>query len=643
MSPINIGSVTIKNRIVFPSICTFFCNSDGTMSEDFIEYVISLARGGIGLITIGGNPHGEASAGRPIISEDKYIPGWTLLANEVHKYRAKLFCQLHPVSVYDDNGSALKKPGDFPVDIIQNLVESFAAGAARCQKAGADGVEIEGCHERYLADFLSPYSNDRTDEYGGSVEGRAKMSLDIVRRIKEVCGKDYPIIFKIVSDEMVKGGLKLPESIEIIKLLEKAGIDAVHVSIGRMPESSAIKCAPMDMPDCLNIDAAKAVKNVVNTPVIAVNRIVTIEQANDLIDSGYADMAAMGRAHLADPELVNKYLGLSPLPPRVCIGCNQGCRIGKVDGRNIRCMQNPFLGRLHSLRISKPDNQLKNKKIIIVGAGPAGLEAACVLAENGIMPQIYEKSQVPGGLINLAKLPPFKENMDRLVRYRIQYLQQKNVCINCGVEVTPEFLAKLSPDIVILATGSTAMIPPIAGLKNAEITTADEFLSGVSLSGERFAVLGGGLIGCETAESLAASGKKVEIFEMQDDIAIDLIESRRYYMLKRINEAGINVHLRSKVLRVALPDIEVENSDGKKEVFTAFDGVIVATGRKSYDPLNEACNALGDRTQVIKIGDVNKPSMAIDAIRNAAEAVCTLMSAFPLTKLAIESDPFDSY
>ena len=621
LMPIKIGNVEIKNRVVFPSVCTFFCNEDGSVSEEVCAYVRNLAEGGVGLIIIPGNPHPRNSAGRPSIADDRFIDGWKKLAEIAHQSGARLFCQLHPVSVFDEAGNQIEKPDEFSIDIIKKLVGSYGDAAVRLKKAGVDGCEVQSCHERYIADFLTARANHRTDSYGGSVEGRAKIAIEILADIKEKAGEEFPVVFKISSSEKTVGGRELPESIELIQLLCKAGADAITVTIG-MTESEEIKCAPMDVKDCLNKEASKAVKNMVNVPVILVDRIVTIEEANDIVSDGNADMVAMGRAQLADPALVNKFLGINPDPPVRCVGCNQGCRMGQVGNRKrIRCMQNPFLGNASAWKLEQASEALKKKKIVVIGTGPAGLETACLLVKQGLQPQIFEKSAMAGGLVNLAEMPPHKANMHRVISCREEFLMQHGVKIHFNEEYTLAKAEMDKPDFIFAATGGKPLVLPIPGLDGENIVIGDDVFRGVIPAGSRVAMLGGGLIGCETAEYLAKNfNKKVEIFEMREDVAMDLIKSRRIYMLRRMQELGIVYHLNTKVKKIELPQITVEEKDGIR-VFEGFDSVVCALGRRPERTLIEQLKANYTAGRIYEVGDAFKPSFAMDAITGAAQIV----------------------
>ena len=522
-----IGNVKIKNRVIFPSMCTFFNDPSGYVGEDQYALVRALAKGGTGLIIVPGSPHGKPGPGRPALSDDRYIPGWRSLANIAHSYDARLFCQLHPAAVQAGRDKVVRKVEDYTVEMLQTIANSYALEAKRCMEANVDGVEIHGAHAHEVAQIMSPHYNHRTDEYGGSTEKRAKYAVDIVKGIKALCGKDYPVIFRISGDELVEGGRKLPETIEIIKLLIDAGIDAVHVSIG-MPESEEYMCAPMDVSDCFNVDAADAVRKAINNciPVITVGRITTIDEAESILEAEKADFTSIGRAQLADPELVNKYAGVNPEPVCRCVGCNQGCRNTTVR-KKIRCMQNAYVGYIDECTIPMIPDATKNKKVMIIGAGPAGMQAAMILAQNGLIPTVYEKEDHPGGLVCLAAKPPYKAAMERVIEYRQGMLDYLKVPVKYNTAVELDLLKKENPDIIIVATGSSPLIPPIPGIDGKNVYSGDEVIEKDPELGNRIAIIGGGLIGCETAEMLVSQGKDVELFEMADDIATELTVSRR--------------------------------------------------------------------------------------------------------------------
>lgn len=617
LDPIRIGTVQVKNRVVFPSMCVFYCDEEGYVNNTITEYVRARAKGGVGLIIIPGSPHGKAGPARPALSHNGYIPGWKKLADTAHEYGAKLFCQLHPAKFQAGKGEAVEDINGFTPEYIRSLIQSYADCAARAKQAGVDGVEIHGAHAHEVAQFMSPRYNRRTDRYGGSTENRARFATEIIRSIKETAGEDYPLIFRISGDEMVEGGRRIDETVEIAKLLETAGADAIHVSCG-MPESSDVISAPMDVEDLFNVESAAQVKAAVSIPVIAVNRITTMEQADAVIQSGRADMAAMARANLADPEIAAKYEGLVRGPVRRCVGCNQGCR-DSVTYKKIRCMQNPQLGSEAVLDFSPVSEREQNKKILIAGAGPAGLEAAYALSLRGFRPIVCEKAAVPGGLLNLAALPPKKERMNEIVNFRLEALKQAGIDIRCNVEVTPALVAKEEPDILIVATGSVPVCSPVPGADRENVVMADDLLSGRRTLSGHIVVIGGGLIGCETADCLAAQGCRTEILVRSDKLAGSLNKSRRKYLLQRMTAANVAVRLQTSVEEIRDGELLLRCGDYHFSL-KGVDGVVIATGRSPLNDLSESVKTLLPKTRVFVIGDAWKVGMAIDAIHQGARA-----------------------
>ncbi|WP_306573538.1 NAD(P)/FAD-dependent oxidoreductase [Anaerotruncus massiliensis (ex Togo et al. 2019)] len=622
LEPIRIGTVQLKNRIVFPSMCVFFCDAEGYINDVMTEYVRERARGGVGLLIIPGSPHGKVGPGRPALSHNGYIPGWKRLADVAHEHGAKLFCQLHPAKFQAGRGYTIEDINDFTPEYIRGLIDSYAACAARARRAGVDGVEIHGAHAHEVAQFLSPFYNRRQDEYGGSTERRARFAAEIVRGIKRETGADYPLIFRISGDELVEGGRRIEETAAIAGLLEKAGADAIHVSCG-MPESEYAISAPMDMEDLFNADNAARVKAAVSIPVIAVNRITDMEEADAVIRSGKADLVAMARANLADPNMIAKYEGRVAGPVRRCIGCNQGCRDAALY-KKIRCMQNARLGFETTLNFAAATEAEKAQKILIAGAGPAGLEAAYDLTLRGFRPLVYERESKPGGLINLAALPPQKERMREITNFRVAALEEAGIAIQYGSEVTPELLERERPDVLIVATGSVAAVPPIPGIDGENVVTADELLSGRKpLRGSHIVVLGGGLVGCEAADYLAAAGRRVEIVEMTDKLADGLNQSRRRFLLKRLSEHGVAAHLLTKAERVALPEVRV-CSQNYSYALEGVDGVVVAAGRNPQDRLSAWAKEHLPGTRVFVIGDAGRPGVALDAIHQGARVAAQI-------------------
>jgi len=615
-TPISIGCTVVKNRIVLPSMCTHYCSEEGFITDRVREFIRERAIGGVGLFIVPGNPYGRVSGARMAISEPKYFDGWRELAAIVREHGAKLVCQLHAAKHQAGRGGAeTGMPQDMSKDEINLIVQRYVQGAKNALEIGLDGVELHGAHAHEIAQFLSPYYNKRQDEYGGNSAGRSKLAVDIVQGIKEACGDRLPIIVRLSGWEMVPGGREIDETVECAARIAEAGADALHISRG-MPESEQWISAPMDVEEGFNVAAAAAVKKAVDVPVITVNRILNPLMAEQILQDGKADMVAMARAHMAEPHLMKKFVE-GKVPMRRCIGCNQGCRQSGLGKKNIYCMQNPRTGRENEL-IYLPAN--KEENIMIVGAGPAGLEAAVVLGERGYKPVVYEKENEIGGLIRLASLPPHKESLQELIIYRKKMLEYLNIKVEFGQEVTLDMIKKVNPTVLILATGSDSLMPPIPGIKGSGVYTADEVYSGKVDVGARVAVIGGGLIGCETAEYLASQGKEVVVFELGDDVAKELGKSRRYFMLKRMGEFGVDIRLLTKVTKIELPTVSI-STQGFGQVLKGFDSVVVAVGRVPVDGLvQQVQQAKLENTKVFVVGDVNKPGLAMDAIYQGARA-----------------------
>jgi len=602
-----IGELTLKNRVIFPSMCHGYCTGQGMLTERLEEYVRERARGGVGTIILPGNPYGGGSQARMALTQEKHLPGWSKLANICHEYGCKLFVQLHPATYHEESGDELANKAT-PEDIAY-FVNAYAKGAVLAERAGLDGVEIHGAHAHEVAQFLSPYYNRRTDEYGGDYKGRAKFAVEIIQEIKKQT--NLPLIFRISSSEKIPGGREVTETMQIAPLLEKAGADALHVSVGT-PLSESYISAPMDLPYGFNVDEVAQVKSVCSIPVIAVDRIVSPELAEDILQSGKADFVALGRAQLADPEFVNKIIEHRPYRP--CLGCNQGCR--NPYRKDIHCAQNPRTGREHELVYNPAPPELQDKKILIAGAGAAGLEAAVVLARRGCHPIVFEKSGVPGGLIHLAKRPPHKQDMQKIIDCRLAEARELKIDIRMGVPLTPRLAREEKADIVIVATGSRPIFTALEKEPSGKVYLADDIFAS-NLSAHKIAVLGGGLVGCEIAETLAAQGKAVTIFEMGDEIAKGLSAFNKEYLFKRMSETGVDVRLQARVEEIQLPSIRI-SSNGYSHGVGGFEAVVMAFGRRAESTLAEEIRAALPEAQVYVIGDADKPRLAMDAVYSAA-------------------------
>lgn len=612
--PIAVGKVRLKNRLVFPSMCTYYSDGAGSMTPGIKAFVEARARGGVGTFIVPGSVCGATSSARPAISEDRHIDGWAALKETAFASGMGLFCQLHPPDSIQPKLEKHAYPESYSIADIGRLVDAYAAAAARARKAGLDGVEIHGAHGHEIALFLSPYYNRRRDIYGGDLLGRSKFAFDIVRAIKETAGADFPIIFRFSVEERIPGGRDLAESLRLVSLLEGAGVDALHVSVGAL-DSPGWEKAPMDVSPGHLIPLASQVKKIASVPVIAVGRIDDLSLAAEAIGQGHADMIAMGRALLADPDLPKKTWEGRKDEIRRCIACNQGC--GTSLPQRVTCLQNPHTGRESTLAYAKvfPGHR---KSVLIAGAGPAGLEAACVLSERGHNTMLFEQASEAGGNFLLAARPPFKEGLLRVVHYRMNRLRNLGTKMIFGTKVDSRLVKDIAPDIVIVATGSRPGHPsfPVEG---GQVYTADAVLSGMQPAGKKTLVIGGGMVGCEVADYLVHRGYEVDIAHGPNSLAMDLNETRRGHLLKRLEASGVRFYTGVRVLKVTVQSVTWELS-GRVETMQGYDSVVLAIGRRSNSELVGSLASCSPSPEVFTIGDALSPRTALEAISEASLA-----------------------
>jgi 2,4-dienoyl-CoA reductase-like NADH-dependent reductase (Old Yellow Enzyme family)/thioredoxin reductase len=632
-SPINIGPVKLKNRIVYPAIGSCFATVDGEITDRSINYYAARARGGAALITLENtvvHPSGKAFT-IPALYDDRFIPGLRDLAKAVHSAGAKLFVQLaHQGRQMSSaiTGSPLLAPSPIPSPMyreipremskadIEVLVGAFTQAARRAQEAGCDGVEIHGAHGYLICTFLSPRSNKRTDEYGGSLAGRLKFALEIIRGIKSRCGEGFPTCFRISCDEMAEGGLVPDEVILICRILADAGIDALSISRGA--DDYRWYVPPFGHPIALNADFAGRVKRLVNIPVVVAGRIHDPLVAETILDEEKADLIAMGRALIADPDLPSKAKAgrFDDIIP--CIACNQGCLNGLFKLLRLTCVLNPTVGRENEMKLVPAQ---KCKKVLIAGGGPAGLEAARVAAQRGHEVTLYEKTSKLGGQFNLAAVPPRKQEFAKAIQYLSVQAQKAGVQIQLGKEVNPELIEKVRPDVLIIATGGAPIIPDdIPGVNKPIVSTPHDVLAGKVGIGDKVVILGGGALACETAEYVGEQGAKgITITTRRgnmEELAEDMVPWARAALMERLEAYDVNI-LTSANVKEILDDGVVLLRNGREESVHNVSNVILARGVRSVDRLSE--QAAGKVPEVYVIGDAMEPRQALEAIAEGAE------------------------
>ncbi|MCR4432289.1 MAG: FAD-dependent oxidoreductase [Tepidanaerobacteraceae bacterium] len=630
-SPIKIGKMELSNRLVVPPMVMNYCNEDGTATERFIAYHEAKARGGWGLIITEDyavDPRGKGFSRIPGLWDDSQIESHSRLTERIHKYGAKIVAQIYHCGRQTNHlviGEQPVAPSPIPCPVnqempheltvkeIKEVVEKFGDCAYRAKKAGFDGVEVHGAHGYLIAQFMSPYSNKRTDEYGGSLQNRLRFPLEIISNIKAKAGNDFPVIFRISADEFVPGGRTIEDTKAIAIILEDAGINAIHVSAGVYASADAI-IPPSAVRHGWITDYAAEVKKVVSIPVITVGRINDPFVAEAIISSGKADLVSIGRGSLADPEMPNKAAAGKFEDIVQCIGCMQGCIERLFKNIDVKCLVNPSLGRELEFAIQKAGIK---KKILVAGGGPAGMEAAIVAAKRGHEVHLYEKADILGGQYRLASVPPSKGEITTFITWQKKQLNKYGVIIHLNTELTAEIADEQKPDIVIIATGGKPFVPDIPGIDKPNVVAAHDVLSGKADVGPKVIIVGGGMIGSETANHLANHGKEVIIVEMLPQIAKDEEANVRMYLMKDLEEKKVVVYTNTIVKEIDDDGIKVERN-GKTEKIGPADTIVLAVGVK---PVNNLAEQLQNKVEkIITVGDAFEVRKALEAIEEGYKA-----------------------
>ena len=630
-SSMRIGKMDIPNRLIVSAMVMNFCNSDGTATEKFAAYHEAKAMGGWGLIITEDyavDPRGKGFTNIPGLWEDRQIESHFKFTERIHKCGSKIVAQIYHAGRQTNHlvigmppvapspipcPSNQEIPHELTIREIREIVGKFGDCALRAKKAGFDGVEVHGAHGYLIAQFMSPYSNKRTDEYGGGLMNRMRFPLEIISDIRAKAGNDFPVIFRISGDEFVPGGRTIEDTKSIALLLEHAGIDAIHVSAGVYASTEAI-IPPAAVRHGWITDFAAEVKKVVSIPVITVGRINDPIMAETIIASGKADFVAMGRASLADPALPNKAASGRFDDINYCIGCLQGCIGNLFGGRPGTCLVNPAIGMESEFTIKPAKNR---KKVFVAGGGPAGMEASMVAAQRGHEVHLYEKTDRLGGQYAIGAMPPNKGEIDMFIVWQYNQMKKYGVKIHFNAELTADIVEKESPDAVIVATGGEPFVPDIPGKDKPNVVNANDVLLGRVDVGHRVIVIGGGMVGSETADHLANHGKEVTIVEMLPQIAKDEEAAVRYFLMKDLKEKGVRIYTNAHVMEI-LDDGIVADTDGVKNTICPADTIVMALGAKSVDILTEQLK--GKVPQILTIGDALKVRKALEAVAEGHKA-----------------------
>lgn len=655
---VSIGSMELSNRMVMAPMGLNY-TTDGSVTDRLKGFYAERANGGVGLIVVGGSyidPLGKHMPGMTGVEDDSRIAKLADLSQAVHQHGVKIALQiLHagahaPFSMIGTqpiSASAVKSnltgemARELTIDEIKEIVPKYAQAANRLKKADFDAVEFNFCTGYLARQFFSPLTNKRTDAYGGSVKNRMRFMLEIMETTRNVVGSEFPLICRISANEFMPGGFNLEDAKVLARGLEEAGAQALHITVGG--HETSIPLTPGVVPQGAFTYYAAEIKKIVKIPVIAATRINNPVQAEEILRDNQADLVAMGRGLIADPYLPQKAKEDRLLEIRSCVACHQGCYDKLFINAPVTCMVNPMAGRESELQVRPTE---KIKKILVIGGGPAGMEAAVVTAERGHTVVLYEESDDLGGQLRSASMPMGKGEFGGIIKHLHYQLNKLGVRQELGKKATPELIIREQPDVVIVATGSTPISLNIPGIEKSFVMTAQQALLGEKNIGNSVVIIGGGSIGCETAIYLASKGaldprvsqfladytvmdprmaleltkkgRMVTILEVTDKFGKGIGITTRWIIRKNLKDFGVKILTKVQVKEIT--DQGVVYTQDSQESKIKTDAVVIAVGARAENSIFTQMKGMGQpNLELYLIGDAKEPRKAIDAIYEAFE------------------------
>lgn len=635
-SPIDVRGLTLKNRVVLPAMGSHLCDEDGFMTQKLIDYHVARVEGGCGLNILEVACVHKASAAKRFVSiaDDEYIPGLRKLTDAIHAAGGKAAVQLWQggLAVASDPNAQLIVPSDMPLpggytlpgadeETIQSVIAAFGEAARRAVEAGFDTMEFHAAHNYSPHSFLSAAFNRRTDEWGGSLENRAKFALACIHAIRANIPAEMPLLMRVdAHDDYLEHGLTIEDVIQFCKWAGEAGVDVLDVSRGNI-SSAAIKfeVPPIDLPLGFNVDNAARIRAGTGMVTVAVGRINDPAQAEEILAAGKADMVVIGRGQIADAEFCNKALEGRADEIVKCIGCNQGCFDGFVSptAPHITCTRNPAVGREAEYALRKTEEP---KRVLIAGGGVAGLEAAYVLKERGHDVVLYEASETLGGQFLLAGMAPRKGEMGEAARWMGERAIRSGVEVHLDEPLTPEALRQEEAEALVVAIGAHPLHPRIEGSNLPHVFVSHDVLSGRVRPGGDVVVIGGGLVGLEVAEMVAGYASTVTVVEMLEELAGNLGQLRKITVMEELYRAQVKTMVKTTCKKITSHSVivETESEEGVQVKEIPCSAVVLAVGARAND--SSALRAAAEAMEIpyYVIGDAQSARRALEAIAEGA-------------------------
>ncbi len=632
MQPYRLKNITLRNRIVMAPMLSRLCDPNGIVSPKLIDYYAARAKGGVGRVIVEysyiDTKESKANQGQLGVYDDQLIAGLGDLAEAIQQWGAKAVLQIchggrstsakymgrQPIAPSAMPSSAGEMAREMTIEEIEGTMENFAEAARRAKSAGFDGVELHGTHGYLMAQFLSPYTNRRTDIFG---KDRGLFALKTLGRVRSKVGADYLIGYRLSAFEFIEGGISFEEAKSFAKRLAEAGIDYLHVS-GGIPERGHYSVTPLYVPRGPLVRFAEGIKREVQVPVMAVGAIHDPALAEEVLRGNQADLIAMGRALIADPDLPHKIRRHKPEDIRTCLRCNEGCISRIAHSKTQRCAVNAEAGRERMMEIRPAP---KPKRVCIIGGGPAGMEAARVLALRNHRVTLIEKEKELGGLLRYAAVFDFKAELRNFLAYLKTQVQKLGIEVLVDTPATLNLLMEMKPDAVVLASGSTMVLPEIPGIHKTFVASSLQLLGGKFPLGEKVVVAGGSAMGCEIAVHLAAQGKNVTLVEMLGDLASDLEVRSRTALLEILNERRVGILPNWKLEKVGEGWIQITDRNGNRKEMAA-DSLVCALG---LTPNQELAKPLQEHFQEVHVvGDCLEPRKIYQAVHEGSFAGRTI-------------------